>query len=126
MVVADDKVDALAQGVVHLLHGFDAAVQHDDKFDTSGRGKVNTFLGDAIALLVAVGDVVVNVGIILREELIDQGHSRTSVHIIVAIDEDALLGSEGSIESRHGHLHIVHEEGVVEVCQLRSEEVSHF
>ena len=80
---------------------------------------------DAIPLLVAVGDVGVDVGIILRKELIHECHGGTSVHVVVAIDEDSLLVGKGAIQPIHSALHIVHEEGIVEVGELRTEEAPH-
>ena len=55
-------------------------------------------------------------------ELIHQRHCCAAVHIIVAIDEDSLLSSHGVVEAVHCQVHILHEERIDEVCQLRMEE----
>ena len=81
---------------------------------------------DAIPVLVAVGYVVVNVAVELLKEAIHKSYGSTSVHIVVAIDEDALLASEGFVEAVHRLLHVLKQEGVVQVGKLRTEELACF
>ena len=57
VVVADDEVDAFGVGVFDAFHGLDAAVEGDDKLEAVVSRIVDTFVGDAVAFLVAVGDI---------------------------------------------------------------------
>ena len=43
VVVADDEVDASLFGVRYFFHGFDAAIQYDDKSYTGFGGVVHSF-----------------------------------------------------------------------------------
>ena len=63
-------------------------------------------------------------GIVLTDELIDQSHRCHAVHIVVAIDHDALFPKKGAVESFHRCLHVVHEEWVEQLCELWAEETS--
>ena len=125
VVVADDEVHAQRLGIGDFLHRFDAAVQNDDEFHAALRCHLNAFVGDAVAFVVAVRDVVVNVGIVLSEELIDECDGGASIDIIVSIDKDSFLFSHGFVESVHGFIHVVHQERVVERGQLRTKELRH-
>ena len=122
VVVADDEVDAKALGIVYHLVGLDATVEDDDELHTRLMGKVYPLLAHAVALVVAVGDIIVDIGIELLQKLVHQRHGRTSVDVVVSIDEDALLAPHGIVESVHGHVHILHEEGVDKVGELWAEE----
>ena len=63
MMVADDKVDAFPLGVCHLVGGLNATIKHDDKSDTRLAGIIDSLSRNAIAILVAVRDVIVNVAV---------------------------------------------------------------
>ena len=60
-MVADDKVNTQRLCIGYLLDGLDTTVQHDNQFHTRLGGIVQRFLADAIALLVAVGYVILDV-----------------------------------------------------------------
>ena len=115
-VVADDEVDAFLLGVGYLVGSLDAAVEHDDEADARLAGIVDALPRDAVAVFVAVGDVVVDVAVELLQEAVDQCHGGASVHVVVAIDEDAFLAAQGFVQSAHGLLHVLEEERVVQVC----------
>ena len=61
VMVADDKVDAQALGIGNFLDGLDAAVEYNDEFDARFVGKVHALATHSVALIVAVGDVIVDV-----------------------------------------------------------------
>ena len=84
-------------------------------------GKVYSFLAYSVALIVAVGYVVIDVGVELLQKFVHQRHGCASVHVVVAIDEDALLTSHGVVETIHGDVHVFHQEWVDEVGQLWAE-----
>ena len=124
MVVADDEVDALAVGVFDAFHGLDAAVEGDDEFEAVVGRIVDAFDGDAIAFLVAVGDVELDL-LLLEERLevgVDHRHGSGAVHIIVAIDQDFLAVVDGLKHAFDGLVHVLHEEGVVELRERGAEE----
>ena len=58
---------------------------------------------------------------ILPKELIDKGYSRTAVNIIVTIYHDTFLTSHGIIEPIHRDIHILHQERIDKVIELRTE-----
>ena len=115
MMVADDEVDTQILGVSNFLNSLDATVQYDDEFHARFVGEVHTFLRNAISLFVAIGDIVVEIGIILKEEFINQRHGRTAINVIIAVDHDAFLASYSIVESANRPLHIVHQKRVVKI-----------
>ena len=123
VVVADDEVDAFLAGIRHFLHGLDAAVQHDDQLHARPCGIVHPLHRHPVALVVAVGDVVVDVGVILLDEFVDQRHGRGAVHVIVAIDQYPFLSAHGPVQAFHSHVHVLHQERVVQFGQLGAEEL---
>ena len=121
-MVADDEVDAERLGVGYLFNGFDATVEDDDEFHACLLGVVDAFLAHAVAFVVAVGDVILYVRVELLYELVHQCYRRATVHVVVAVNKDALLATHRVVEAVDGEVHVLHEEGVDEVCQLRVEE----
>ena len=61
VVVADDEVDAKAFGVGNLLVGLDAAVEYNHQFYALLLGLVNSLYAHPVALLISVGDIVVDI-----------------------------------------------------------------
>ena len=97
MMVADDEVDTLFLGISYFVDSFDAAVEDYNKLHTLLFGIVDTLAAHSVALFIAVGNVVFDVGIELLQELVYQSHSGTSVYIVVAIDEYTLLASHSIV-----------------------------
>ena len=122
VVVADDEIDATLLGIGDFFDGLDATVQDDDEAHTGFGGIVDTAFRHPVTFFVAVGDVVVDVAVIATDESIDQCHGGDAVDVIVTVDHDALLARDGEVEAFDRHLHIVHEERVVQVGELRAEE----
>jgi hypothetical protein len=122
VVVADDHVHAPCVGMVHLVHRADAAVEGDDERKPVVGRKVDALGAHAIALAIAVGNVEVQVAQVFQEA-IDQGHGRGAVHIIVAIDEHLLAIAKGAHQAVNGLVHVLHQEGVVEVVERWAEEI---
>ena len=99
MVVADDKVDAQLLGVGYLLYGLDAAVQYDDELDIGLLGVFYAFAADSVPLFLTVGDVVVDIGVELLQELVDQCYCGTAVDVIVAVYHNALFTPHGIVQT---------------------------
>ena len=122
MMVTDDEVDAFALGVGYLFHRLDTAVEHNHQPDT-GAGCIIHPLGSyAISLIVAIRDVIVDVRIELLNKLIDQGYSRGAIYVVVAVNQDTFFSSHGPIQTIDRYVHVFHQERVMKVRQLRSEE----
>ena len=122
VVVTDNEVDAFLLGIRNLLYGFDAAVQYDDEFHACLHGVVHSFVGYPVTFVVAVGDVIVDVRIELLDKLVDQCHSGGTVYVIVSVNQNPFFLSHSLVQACHGHVHVLHQERVVQVGQLRAEE----
>ena len=122
MVVADDEVDAQLLGIGNLFDCLYAAVEDYNQLHACFPGIVYAFAAHSVALVVAVGDVVVDVGVELAQKLIHQRYCRATVHIVVAVDKDALLAPHGIVEPVHRKIHILHQERIYQVGKLRTEE----
>ena len=124
MVIADDEVDAERAGVGYLLDGLGARVYGDDELDACLSGLSDPGRGDAVALIIAVGDMVAQLvgGTVSTEIAVEQRHGRGAVDIVVAVDEDLVPTLQGEAEACHGGLHVLHEEGIVQLLETRMEE----
>ena len=63
MVVADDEVNTQRLGIGNFLDCLDATVKDDHQFHTCPMGIVQPFATDAVALIVAIRDIIVYIGI---------------------------------------------------------------
>ena len=126
MVIADNEIDTLTFSISYLLYSLNTTVEHDNKSYASLRSKIDTFLRDTITLFIAIGDVEIDVGVVLQQKLVDQGNGCTAIHIVVAIHEDALFAAHSQIKAIHCLLHIIHKEGIMQFRQLRTEKVASF
>ena len=122
MMVADDEVDAETLGIGDHVVRLDATVEDDDQLHPRLVGIVDAFLAHAIPLVVAVGDIIIDVRIELLQKLVHQCHGGAAVDIVVTIDEHALLAPHSVVEPVHCHIHILHQERIDEVGELGTEE----
>ena len=74
VVIADDEVDAEFFGIGYLINGFDAAVEHNDESHAHFCRKFHSFARYTITLIVAIGDVVIYLRVVVANEFIDQSH----------------------------------------------------
>ena len=114
-MVTDNKVYAQFLGIGYLFDSLDAAVEHDDEFHTCFCRKLYSFPAHSVPFLFTVGDVVVDVGIELLQELIHQSHCRTPVYVVVAIHHDALFAPHCVVQTVYCHVHVVHQERVYQL-----------
>jgi hypothetical protein len=126
VVVADDEVDAAATGVRHLLHGLDAAVERHHKSKTIIGRKINGFLRDAVALGVAVGDVVAQTlgakqG---REVAHHRGHGGDAIHVVIAQHQHLFAALKGFNQAGHGVVHAAHQQRIGQTAQVGVKEFS--
>ena len=122
MVVANDEVDTFLLGIGYLFDCLDTTIQHDDELDACLVSIIHSFHRHSITFLVSVGDVIVNVGIELLEELIDQCYGCSAVHIIVTIHQDTFLSAHSFVQTVDSDVHILHQEGIVQLVELGAEE----
>ena len=113
VVIANDEVDTALVGVVHLVVGFDAAIECDDQTHLLRCCMIDPHEGDPVTLGVPIGDVVGDVAREAREEGVHERHGGGAIHIVVAVNHDALVLAERTFNAFHSHAHVGHEEGVM-------------
>ena len=86
VVIANDDVDALLFGILHLFQGFDPAIQGNDQGKTIVLCKVNSPHRQAIPFFVTVRDVGGDLPSATEQKGIHQGYSGGSINVIVPID----------------------------------------
>ena len=123
-MIADDEVDAFLLSVGNLFSRLDAAVENYNQTDSRFTGIVHTFAGNSVTVFISVGYVIVDIAIELLQEAIDKGNCCASVNVVVAVNKDAFLASKRFVEAVHSLLHILKEEGIVQISQLWTEELS--
>ena len=123
MMVADDEVYAPLTGVCHLVRGLDAAVEDDEEAHSLFGRHVYGGARYAIAVLGARRDIVVDVGVVVSQVLVDQSDGGGAVHVIVSVDHYSLLRPHCPVESGDGAVHVGHQERIVEIAQRGVKEV---
>ena len=124
MVVADDEIHAFLLRIDYFFRGFDATVQRDDESYALAGRMVDSLDGYAVAFGIPVGNVERQVLVSdVAEELVDQRHGRAAVDVVVAVDHDFLMVADGLLDARDRLVHVLHQEGVMEVGQARFEEL---
>ena len=121
MVITDNEVYAQCLGILYLLMSLYSTIKNDNQLHTILIRHVNSLATHSISLLIAIRDIVFYVGIVKTKELIDEGYSRTAVNIIVTIYHDTFLTPHGIIEPIHRDIHILHQERIDKVIELRTE-----
>ncbi len=124
MVVADDGVDAQFLGVFDFLHGLDAAVERNQQGAAMFLGRVDAFVRHTVTLVITIGNVVFDVRVELPEEGVDERDGRRAVHVVVAVDQDALFVDHSLVHAVHSLFHVLHQEWVMEHAQVGSEELA--
>ena len=66
VMVTDNEIDAQRFRIGDFIDCLNAAIQHNNEFDTLFSCIVQSLLADTIAFLVTVGNIVFNVGIELQ------------------------------------------------------------
>lgn len=124
VVVADDDVDALFLGIPDLLDSLDAAVEGDYQRVAVLACPVYTLVGYAVSLIVAVRNVVFDIWVEIAYKGVHQGHGRSPVHIVVSVDHHVFLVGYRFLETVDSLVHILHQEGIVKLGEIRLEELS--
>ena len=66
VMVTDDEINAQRLRIGDFIDCLNAAIQHNNEFDTLFGCIVQSLLADTITLLITVGNIVFNVGIELQ------------------------------------------------------------
>ena len=125
VVVGDDHVDPQLLGVVHLLHGGDAAVHGDDEAHPLAGQVLDGLPVDPVPLGEAVGDIIAHVPALAAQVVGEQGRGGDAVHVIVAIHGDFFSVAQRPVEPGHGQVHVLHPEGVLQLVLPAGEEDPH-
>ena len=124
VMVADDEIHALRLCIDYLFRGFDTAVQGDDKTYALAGCQVDALDRDTVTFGIAVGDVEHQVFMPdLAQELVHQCNGRTAVHVVVAVNHDLLIVTNGLLDPLDRLVHVLHQERVVEVGETGFKEL---
>ena len=115
VMVADYEVYAQFLGVCNLFDGLDAAVQDYYELDAAFGCVFYALHRDSVSLVVAAWNVVLDVGVVVLQVFVDQGHGGGAVHVVVAVEHDSFLGAHRGVQAVHGLVHVGHQERVVQV-----------
>ena len=69
-MVADNEIDPTLLRIRYLIDCLDTTVEHNDEFHTMFRCIVYSFMTHSVTFFISAGNVVLNVGIELLQELI--------------------------------------------------------
>lgn len=98
--------------------------KRDNQPHTLAGSVVDSLERYAVSFGIPVGDVERQVLVSnLAEKLVDQRHGRAAVDVVVAVDHDFLMVADGLLDAGDRLVHVLHQEGVMEVGQARSEEL---
>ena len=114
VVIGDDHVHADGLGVLGLLQGGDAAVHGDEQTDPFCPETVQRGTVEAVAFLVAVGNIAHALEALAAQIVGDQTGGGDAVHIIVAINSDRLLLLDGASQAPDSLGHALHLHGIMQ------------
>ncbi len=122
VVVGDDQIEAERARVPRRVGRADAAVHRDDQDDAVGVQPIERGRLQPVAVAQALGDEVDDVGAEQLERAAQDHGRRDAVHVVVAVDGDALLARDRAENALDGHRHVGQRERVVQVVERRRQE----
>ena len=122
-MVADNKIDASLPGICDLIVCLDAAVENDDEFHTLFDSHIDASARNAVALVIAGRDVVVDLRIEILQIAVDQRDGCRAVDIIVSVDHDFFLRSHRTVKTVDSLIHVGHQKRIVKVAQRGMEKL---
>ena len=125
VVVAHDGVDA---GLCRRCEGvkiFGPTIQRDDEGASGDFGALHTFGRHSVSLAVPHRDVGEHGHLQTLQKRRHHGHRGGPIHVVVAVDHDALVALDGFHDARHGFVHVLHQEGVVQLFPVRVQKILH-
>ena len=121
-MVHHHRLDSQVGGGAHLRHAGDAAVERDEQ-PRALPGQPPHRLGvEAVAFHQAVGHVGHDLRTRRPQEAGQERGRGDAVHVVVAVEGDALAARDGAHEPLHGRGHAFHEERVRQVGEARLQE----
>jgi hypothetical protein len=93
VVIADDEIQSEPTGMPGCSQIANATINGNNESQSLLMGILDAFHGEAIALPIAVGEVVIEFGAPLGEEVVEQRYPQGSVYIIIAIKKNAFAMS---------------------------------
>src|SRR5690606_1650696 len=120
-MVTNNEIDSALASVAYLIQCFYTTVQCNDQCKPIFSCIVDALVRNAISFRIAIGQVKLQARVKLPEKTINYGHCGRSMHIIVSIDKNPLLISDGLFDPGNGLIHVFHQEGVVKRRQVRTE-----
>ena len=113
VVVGDDDIHAQAAGERGHVHGVDAAVYAHQKVGIRSQRAHGLFI-QAVAFALAVGQVDARFRAQGAQVQKKNGRGAYAVHIVIAIDADALARRQRRLQARHGPVHVREEQRIVQ------------
>src|SRR6476646_2030298 len=104
-MVRNDDVDAEFVGAAHDFGGADAGIHADDQLHSLFGGSFHHFGAHAVAVLQTVGHVIGGDAAGQFEGFGEQHHAGSSVHVVIAVDQDALAFADGASDALDGCRH---------------------
>ena len=117
MVVGDDDVDAKRAGARHSLTRAYAGIRAHQQLHAGERGLFDDIDAHAVTFAQPVGDVAGGAPARQVDGLLQNDDGRSSVDIVVAVQQDGLLAPDGIEKTRGGRVHIAHQEGIVQFVE---------
>ena len=115
MVVADDEIHAFLLCESNLFMSLYSAIEADYQLEIVVGCPFHALERHAIALLVAVGYIVIYFGIELLQIREHESHGRRSVHVVIPVNEYLLLRLYRQHDAFHRLIHVIHQERVVQM-----------
>ena len=126
-MVENNRIHAALLEVRNLVSGTGAAVDCHEQprlmfLETTG----DPVFAEAVAFVHAVRQEIAHVGTRRPKNALQQGARGHAVHVIIAIDDDALVMVDGGKDAIDRRTHARQLERVAELAKLRVEETSRF
>src|SRR6185436_18087938 len=126
MVVGDDDVDPVLYHLFDLLRSRNAAIDRDEQGAVPLKRKLQGVADEAFFQHGPIGNVKIHFSADFAEKLGQKGGGGHAVHIVIAINQDRLLLSDGDQDPVDRFIHIGKEIGVEKIRQLGVEKFVDF
>ena len=114
VMVRNDDVDAQFVGAAHHFGGADAGIHADDQLHALFGGGLHHFAAHAVAVLQTVRHVIGGDAAGQFEGLGEQHHAGGAVHVVIAVDQDALALANGARDTLDGRRHVAQGHRIVQ------------
>ena len=106
VVVAYHKINSLRLRIRHLFNGLDTTIQGYNQLDTSFFRIIYPLHRNAVTFVVTIWNIIVQICSETAEKFINQSNGRGSIHIVIAINQDAFLIPQSFLNAIHRLVHI--------------------